>query len=102
MIKSWQIVIYNWEYRMVYGVYWKNNVSLCFNDYLDTECDYTVSVKDIEVLDNNDFFIVETNNRVLYITAWDVESALETVDLMLVVDEKLESCKHWSVFIALK
>ena len=102
MLQPGQIVVYKWEYRMVYGIYKDWYVSLCLHDYLDVECDTMVQSKALELVDNNDYYVVETGTRILYITAWDADSALEVVDWILLDDEEVYSCQHWSTFISLK
>lgn len=101
-MKPWQIGIYKWEYRMVYGIYEDGYVSLCFHDYLDTECDTMIQSHALEIVDNNDFYVIEAGRRIIYVTAWDTDTALEMVDWMLLDGEKIYSCTHWSVFISYK
>lgn len=102
MIKPWQIVVYNNEYRMVYGIYKDWYVSLCLHDYLDVECNTMVQSKALELKDNDDYYVIETWRRILYITAWDADTALECVDWMLLDGEEVYSCQHWSTFIFLQ
>lgn len=96
-MKSWQMVIYKWEYRMVYGIYEDWYVSLCLHDYLDTECDTMVHSKALQVVDNNDYYVVDTWKRIVYIKTNIKELAIDAVKRMW---ETIESIDHWSVFIS--
>ena len=84
---------------MVYGVYNDWYVTLCLHDYLDTESDILVQAKDLEIVNNDDFYVIETWERIIYITAWDEESALECVDWILLDNEKVITIEHCINFL---